>query len=438
MVVPATNFDEISLRPEVRAALSSMGIESPTPIQAQAIPALLEGCDVVGQARTGSGKTLAFGLPLVERCDPNLREVQALVLVPTRELAIQVADVLGRLAEARQMWLTLLYGGRPLPPEKEALLNGAQIVVGTPGRTLDHLWQGNLQMPNLRMLVLDEGDEMLDQGFAPDVEKILSMTPENRQTALFSATVPQWIDRMIARNMQDPVKVHVDTSGEAPPEIEQVVFEVSESEKLSALCTLLDHRGDGPVLVFGRTKIGVERLATRLSRMGYPVAALQGNMGQDARERVMSRFRSGRVQILLATNVAARGLDVHGIEGVIHYELPESAEMFTHRSGRTGRMGREGVAITLLTPEDGRKFREIERALGRRLPRRPWPGNGVSDSENGRHGEEPNHQVTKTPGGNGRARRQPSRPGRADEERGQRPSSGRGTPRRRPARAAQA
>ncbi|MGE5619432.1 MAG: DEAD/DEAH box helicase [Sphingomonadaceae bacterium] len=374
MVEAIASFSELNLRPETLAALEGMGISVPTPIQQEAIPPLLQGLDVVGQARTGSGKTLAFGLPIVERCDPTIRGIQALVLTPTRELAIQVAEVLDRLAQARRMWLTLVYGGRPLEPEREALMNGAQIVVGTPGRVLDHLWQGNLLPQHLRIFVLDEGDEMLDRGFAPEVEKILWLMPEERQTALFSATLPEWITSTIKRHLRNPVTVRVDGNCEAPPEIEQVVFELDPRAKLSALCTLLDHRGDGPVLVFGRTKIGVERLAADLRRLGYPVAALQGNMSQESRERVMDSFRSGRVQILLATNVAARGLDVEGIEGVINYELPESAELFTHRSGRTGRMGREGVTITLLTPEDAPKWRQIELALGRRLPRRPWPG----------------------------------------------------------------
>lgn len=374
MVEAIASFSKLNLRPETLAALEGMGISVPTPIQQEAIPPLLQGLDVVGQARTGSGKTLAFGLPIVERCDPTIRGIQALVLTPTRELAIQVAEVLDRLAQARRMWLTLVYGGRPLEPEREALMNGAQIVVGTPGRVLDHLWQGNLLPQHLRIFVLDEGDEMLDRGFAPEVEKILWLMPEERQTALFSATLPEWITSTIKRHLRNPVTVRVDGNCEAPPEIEQVVFELDPRAKLSALCTLLDHRGDGPVLVFGRTKIGVERLAADLRRLGYPVAALQGNMSQESRERVMDSFRSGRVQILLATNVAARGLDVEGIEGVINYELPESAELFTHRSGRTGRMGREGVTITLLTPEDAPKWRQIELALGRRLPRRPWPG----------------------------------------------------------------
>ncbi len=374
MVGQEASFSDLELRPELLAALEGMGITVPTPIQARAIPALLQGRDVVGQARTGSGKTLAFGLPLVQRCDPAVPGVQALVLVPTRELAIQVADVVGKLAEARQMWLTLLYGGRPLGPEREDLINGAQIVIGTPGRVLDHLWQGNLRLERLRIFVLDEGDEMLDRGFAPDVEKVLSCTPEERQTVLFSATVPEWVMATVKRQLKDPVMVMVDSSNEAPPEIQHVVYEMPAGAKLGALCTLLDHRGDGPVLVFGRTKHGVEKLARDLGRKGYPVAALQGNLSQSQRERVMAGFRSGQIQILLATNVAARGLDVNGIEGVINYELPESSELFTHRSGRTGRMGHEGVAITFVTPDDANKWRQIERELGRRLPRQAWPG----------------------------------------------------------------
>lgn len=366
------SFGELKMRPQVRAVLDKMGIEIPTPIQARAIPPMLEGRDVVGQARTGSGKTLAFGLPMVENCDPDLRAVQALVLVPTRELAIQVAKVVEPLAASVGIWSTLIYGGRSLYPEKEALRNGAQIVIATPGRTLDHLWQGNLRLEHLKMLVLDEADEMLDQGFAPDIEKILWTIIHKPQTALFSATMPEWVSRTAASHLSNPVTVRVDVDNEAPPEIEQVVFEMEAEDKLDALCTLLDHRGEAPVLVFGRTKHGVETLARKLKRLGYPVAALQGNLSQEAREQVMAGFRSGDVPILLATNVAARGLDVEGIEAVINYELPESGEMYTHRSGRTGRMGREGVAITLLTPQDAIKMRQIERTLGKRLPRQPW------------------------------------------------------------------
>src|SRR5688572_18158986 len=209
-----------------------MGISTPTPIQAQAIPVLLEGRDVIGQARTGSGKTLAFALPIVERCDPTVRGVQALVLVPTRELAIQVGEVLGRLATARRLRLTLLYGGRSLLPERQALLGGAQIVVGTPGRTLDHLRQRNLALRGVRFFVLDEGDEMLDRGFAPDVERILAQTPPQRQTALFSATLPDWVATTAAKHLRNPVTVDVDRDTPAPPEIEHVVYDVDPSAKL--------------------------------------------------------------------------------------------------------------------------------------------------------------------------------------------------------------
>lgn len=371
-----TSFAELALRRETRAAVDAMGITVPTPIQAQAIPALLDGEDVVGQARTGSGKTLAFALPLVERVDPAARGVQALVLVPTRELAIQVGDVVEKLAQRRRLKLTLLYGGRSLLPEARALAGGAQIVVGTPGRTLDHLRQGNLALDGLRIFVLDEGDEMLDRGFAPDVERIMSRTPSSRQTALFSATVPPWVMQTAARHMHDPVMVRVDSVGEAPPEIDHVVYDVDPNTRSTALRTLLDRRGDAPIIVFGRTKHGVKKLARQLEGEGFPVVSLQGNLSQKAREKAMTDFRSGAMPILVATNVAARGIDVADVGQVINYEVPESAELFTHRVGRTGRMGRSGEAITFVTPEEAPKWRQIERALGRTLPRRPWGEDG--------------------------------------------------------------
>jgi len=350
-----------------------MGISSPTPIQAGAIPALLQGHDVVGQARTGSGKTLAFALPMIERCDPKLRAVQALVLVPTRELAIQVAGVISQVSTSAHLRTILLYGGRSAVPEQQALASGPQIVVGTPGRTLDHLREGKLNLKQVRLLVLDEGDEMLDRGFAPDVERIIGYTPRERQTALFSATMPEWVAKTAARHLRTPVTVEVDAEQSSPPEIEHTVYEMELGDKLGALQTLLDLRDDRPIIVFGRTKHGVKKLARQLEEMGYPAAALQGNLSQNARERVMADFRSGQTPILLATNVAARGLDVQGVGQVINYELPESPELFTHRVGRTGRMGEKGEAITFITPDDHTKLREIERKLGHRLPRRLLP-----------------------------------------------------------------
>src|SRR2546421_623879 len=311
------SFAEFTLRPTTRAALSAMDIETPTPIQAEAIPHLLAGRDLIGQARTGSGKTLAFGIPLVERLDPDERRVQALVLTPTRELATQVGAVLEQLGRGRRLRTTLIYGGRAFGPQEAALRDGAQVVVGAPGRVLDLIRRGNLKLQGVRYLVLDEADEMLDRGFAPDVERILAHVPRERQTALFSATVPPWVHETGARHLRQPVTVRVDPAPEDVPPIEHTVYDVPEGGKLQVLKTLLDARGDGSTIVFGRTKHGVKKLGRQLEGLGYPVAALQGNLSQNARDRVMADFRSGAASILLATNVAARGLDIETVAQVI-------------------------------------------------------------------------------------------------------------------------
>jgi len=371
----AETFAQLHIQPGLVQALSARGIVTPTPIQADVIPLLLDGHDVMGQARTGSGKTLAFGLPLLQLCDPARHGVQALVLVPTRELAIQVGDVIGQLAGIMRLRLTLLYGGRSLGSEKRALPT-AQIVIGTPGRTLDHLRQGGLSLKYLRFFVLDEGDEMLDRGFAPDVERILGFMPRERQTALFSATVPDWVQETSHKHLRDPQVVRIDLRPEDAPKIDHVIYDVAEGEKLGVLRVLLDGRDheDESVLVFGRTKHGVKKLAKQLVTLGYPAAALQGNLSQNARDEVMANFRSRQVPILLATNVAARGLDVDHIGLVINYELPETSDLLTHRVGRTGRMGREGDAITLLAPSDEDKWRRLSRELQVRIPRKRWTG----------------------------------------------------------------
>jgi ATP-dependent RNA helicase DeaD len=369
----AATFASFNLIPKLAAAVAALGINTPTPIQMAVIPALLAGKDVIGQARTGSGKTIAFALPVSARCEPSLPAVQALALTPTRELAIQVGQVFETLARPLGLRVTLLYGGRSLDSERRALRTGAQIVVGTPGRTLDHLRQGSLSLSRLHLLVLDEADEMLDRGFGPDVERIISHTPARRQTALFSATVPEWVGRTASKYLHNPIVAQVDSEISAPPEIEHVVYAVDPTQRFGALRTLLDRQGPNPIIVFGRTKHGVKKLARQLSELGYSIAALQGNMSQNARERVVNDFRSGAVRVLAATNVAARGLDIEGVEQVINYELADSPALFTHRAGRTGRMGRAGSAVTLLTPEDAPKWREIERSLGRIVPQ-PWIG----------------------------------------------------------------
>ncbi|MDP9364539.1 MAG: DEAD/DEAH box helicase, partial [Chloroflexota bacterium] len=369
------SFADLRLSPFTLQALARMGIETPTPIQAAALPPLLDGRDVIGQARTGSGKTLAFGIPLVEAVDPKLRGVQALILTPTRELAVQVAGVLEDLGRDKRVSVGLIFGGRAFGPQRDLLKRGVHVVVGTPGRVLDLLNQGALWLDKVRFLVLDEADEMLDRGFAPDVERIMARATASRQTALFSATVPDWVRQTATKHLDRPVHVAVDPNPEDVAPIDHVAYDIPGGDKLGALKDLLDHRADeGSAIVFGRTKHGVKKLARQLEGAGYPVVALQGNLSQNARDRVMEDFRSGAVPILLATNVAARGLDVTHVAQVINVELPESPELLTHRIGRTGRMGRRGRAITLLGPEDGTKWRQLERGLGRRIPRAPWRG----------------------------------------------------------------
>ncbi|MCY3543266.1 MAG: DEAD/DEAH box helicase [Chloroflexota bacterium] len=349
-----------------------MNISQPTPIQTKSIPPLLDGKDLIGQARTGSGKTLAFAIPLTEVCDPTTGRVQALVLVPTRELAIQVADVTNALCSKQRLRVSLLYGGRSDKPEAAELRNGAQIIIGTPGRTLDHLRQGTLDLSAVRFLVLDEADEMLDRGFARDVEAILSQTASDRQTALLSATLPDWVATTAKKHLRNPVRVEVDADLRAAPSVEHLVFAIRPNEKIRALRTLLDEQDGSPVIVFGRTKRGVKKLARQLDDLGYSVGALQGNLSQNARERVMTDFRSGATPTLVATNVAARGLDIDGVSRVINFDLPDTDLLFTHRVGRTGRMGRSGEAVTFITPDEERKWREIERGLGRRFPVKSW------------------------------------------------------------------
>ena len=362
------SFHDYALKASSLSALDAMEIDTPTPVQEEAIPPLLEGLDVIAQAYTGSGKTLAFGLPLVERIDPAERHVQALVLCPTRELAQQVGGVLEQIIAGTNIRSTVVFGGRAIGPQQDARRRGAQIVVGTPGRILDHLNCRSLRLDRVRFLVLDEADEMLDRGFAPDVQRILACTTNGRQTALFSATTPDWVHQVSAKYLKSPVVIQTKMEDGNEPDIDHVVYEVW-GDKFAMLRQLLDEPTSGATLVFGRTKHGVRNLCAKLSRLGYPVDELQGNLGQQQRDRVLKRFRDGQTPILVATNVAARGLDVLHIERVINYELPDTHELFTHRTGRTGRMGRSGRAITLLGAADLPKWHEIERGLGRKLPR---------------------------------------------------------------------
>jgi ATP-dependent RNA helicase DeaD len=369
------SFADFDLLPSSLRALEKQNITEPTPIQAQAIPLLLDGHDIIGQAHTGSGKTLAFGLPIIESIDETSRATQALVLVPTRELAAQVASVMESLARPAGLDVLVVYGGVGYQPQIDGLRRGAQIVVGTPGRILDHLQRGALKLDALEVLVLDEADQMLDKGFAPDVERIIKRTPADRQTALFSATTPDWVQNVAARYLYEPKYVSIGNT-EPEPEIEHSLIEVWDGNKMNVLLALLTQPAEGATLVFGRTRHGVINLAKRLQKLGFDVEALQGDLGQPARDRIVKRFREGHLPILLATNVAARGLDMLNIERVINYDLPETGELFIHRVGRTGRMGRSGQAITLVAALELQKLHEIERHLGRKLPRIAAPAPG--------------------------------------------------------------
>jgi ATP-dependent RNA helicase DeaD len=364
-------FPSINLMPTTRASIARMGISDPTPIQEAAIPLLQDGHDVVGQARTGSGKTLAFTIPIIEQSDPSVRLVQAIILAPTRELAIQIANVVQPLANRRSLNVALVYGGHSLLPEKKLLYRGAQIVIGTPGRMLDHIRQGNLVPNNLKMLVVDEADEMFDMGMAQDVEKIISATPGNRQTALFSATLPNWVAKTVKKYLNNPKTVAVDADMNTSPDIEHIVYEIDKIDKLKALKTLISEQS-GLTLVFGRTKRGVKKLATHLIDVGYQAEAIQGNLSQNARERVMQKFRSGKLPVLVATNVAARGLDIKGIDQVINFDIPDSPQLFTHRTGRTGRMGQHGQSVTFLMPDEIKQWKAIEQFIGQKFPRKKW------------------------------------------------------------------
>lgn len=366
-------FSDFDLDPASLRALDELGFTEPTPIQRVAIPEFLAGRDLIAQAHTGSGKTLAFGLPLVRRCDPGDRSVQVLILTPTRELAQQVADVLAAVAGPAGFQVLVIYGGVGYGTQDDALERGAQMVVGTPGRVLDHIRRGTLKTGAVRVLVLDEADAMLDQGFAQDLEAILRTTPASRQTVLFSATTPAWVHRVSARYLNEPVFVSATDDATFEPKIDHSVIEVWNGDKFPVLLALLSEEVEGNTLVFARTRHGAANLARRLQRFGLKVEALQGSMTQTARDRIIARFRSGRIPVLIATNVAARGLDILSIDRVINYDLPDTSELFVHRVGRTGRIGQYGQAITLVTVHDLPMLQEIERHLGKKLPRAKPP-----------------------------------------------------------------
>lgn len=346
-------FGSIPISQSMGRALKDIGYEKPSPVQEQCIPPLLDGQDVVGQALTGTGKTAAFGIPIIERLDPDHQDVQSLILVPTRELAMQVHRELERIAQFQHINITACYGGQPIIRQISLLQRGAQIVVGTPGRILDHLNRGTLYLTKLRTLVLDEADEMLDIGFLPDIERILSYSPRSRQTSLFSATIPSQIRRIAHRHMRSPVWIRVGGEIETAPNVRQIYYEVLERDRVRALVQLLEAQiNDGKALLFRRTQIGVERLVYSLQQQNIPVVGIHGGMTQSQRNAGMHAFQTGTQRLLVATNVAARGLDIPKVTHVINYDMPQNLEEYIHRIGRTARMGRDGTAITFVSEWD--------------------------------------------------------------------------------------
>ncbi|SEO61020.1 ATP-dependent RNA helicase DeaD [Luteibacter sp. UNC138MFCol5.1] len=356
-------FSALSLDANVVRALTEVGYETPSPIQAATIPALLEGRDVIGQAQTGTGKTAAFALPVLSRIDLKPGKPQALVLAPTRELAIQVAEAFQKYATYLPGFQVLpIYGGQSYGPQLQGLKRGAQVVVGTPGRVIDHLDKGTLDLSGLRFVVLDEADEMLRMGFIDDVEKLLQATPEGRQVALFSATMPAPIRRIAQTYLKDPAEVTIKNKTTTAANIRQRYWWVSGVHKLDALTRILEAESFDAMIVFARTKSATEELASKLQARGFAAAAINGDIAQAQRERVIDQLKTGKLDILIATDVAARGLDVERISHVLNYDIPHDTESYVHRIGRTGRAGRSGEAILFVTPRERNLLRQIERA----------------------------------------------------------------------------
>ena len=369
--IPA--FASLGLSRPLVAAVTALGYEEPTPIQREAIPLILDGQDVLGMAGTGTGKTAAFALPIIEllsRKGPKSTAARGLVLVPTRELAMQVAEALHKYARGTTLSVAPLYGGAPMDVQVRALRRGVSIVVATPGRALDHLRRGTLDLSALRVVVLDEADEMIDMGFAEDIEAILAHAPEERQTALFAATMAPRLEAIASTHLNDPVRVSIPSEKRAPgkmPRIRQVAYLVPRMQKTMALGRILDVETPASAIVFCRTRTEVDELTDTLTAHGFAAKALHGGMEQKARDRVMQLFRAGQADVLVATDVAARGLDIDHVSHVINYDLPMAPEVYVHRIGRTGRAGREGLAISLVDPRQHRALRQIEGATRSRI-----------------------------------------------------------------------
>ncbi|UHA72599.1 DEAD/DEAH box helicase [Paenibacillus sp. 481] len=366
-------FAEFGLEPKVLQAITELGFEEATPIQEKAIPVALTGRDLIGQAQTGTGKTAAFGIPMISKIDVEEERVVALVMTPTRELAIQVAEEIGKLTRFKGVRSLPIYGGQDIGRQIRALKKRPQIIIGTPGRLLDHINRKTIRLDDVATVVLDEADEMLDMGFMDDIQSILSLVPSTRQTMLFSATMPPNIQKLANQFLTNPDHVSVMPKQVSAPLIDQSYIEVQERNKFDALSRLLDMESPELAIVFGRTKRRVDELAEALQKRGYTADGLHGDLSQNQRDTVMRKFRDGSIDVLVATDVAARGLDVSGVTHVINFDLPQDPESYVHRIGRTGRAGKEGSAWSFVTPRELDHLNFIERVTRHRITRKPMP-----------------------------------------------------------------
>lgn len=368
-----TAFTDLTLHPELVQAVTELGYTEPTPIQVGVIPLMIEGHDIIGQAQTGTGKTAAFSLPVLQNITPNGRFPQSLILAPTRELAMQVAQAMYKYGQHAGVQVLAIYGGQPYHKQIKRLKRGVDVVVGTPGRVLDLINQKALKLHDVKTFVLDEADEMLSMGFIEDIETVIEALPDEHQTALFSATLPKAIRRLADRYMKDPKSVTIERKQLTVEAIEQRHYMVNQRDKLAALMRLFEVEPITTALIFARTRVGTAQLANELTVRGFPAEALNGDLSQEAREHVMRRFRTNQIKVLVATDVAARGLDVDDISHVFNYDLPLDPEIYVHRIGRTGRAGKTGIAISLVTPQERGRLRRIERLARAKLAESTLP-----------------------------------------------------------------
>lgn len=369
-------FEDLHISEPILRALNDMGFEEPTPIQKEAIPVAMEGLDMIGQAQTGTGKTAAFGIPVLERIDASLRAVQVLILSPTRELAIQVAEEINKMAQHTEIQALPIYGGQDIQRQFRSLRKNPQIIVATPGRLMDHMERGSISFDHVRIVVLDEADEMLNMGFVDDINKILSAVPDERQTLLFSATMPKAIKTLAETYLTEPRTISMKPTQVTMDLIEQYYIEVQDRQKFDLLCRLLDMHAPDLAIVFGRTKRRVDEVTEGLKKRGYMAEGIHGDLSQQKRDSVIRQFREGTIDILVATDVAARGLDISGVTHVYNYDLPQDPESYVHRVGRTGRAGKAGMAITFVIPREMEHLHAIERLTKRKIARRKAPSLG--------------------------------------------------------------